>query len=342
MFHISAPGSVCEIIPDGMKISLVTPAAPKSLSGNRATAVRWARFLMDSGHEVVVEETWDGTETDLMIALHARRSHPSISAFAKAYPDLPLVVVLTGTDLYRDLHTDGNAKESLELATRLVVLQEAALDELDTLHRRKTSVIYQSAEPTEPVQPDKRFFEICVIGNLREVKDPFRAALAARLLPHESRIQVLHAGKAQDKGFEEEARAHMDASPRYRWLGELPHEEVRSLLSRSRLLVQSSVMEGGANTVCEALAAGTPVIASDIPGNVGMLGKDYPGYYPVGDTEKLAALLDKAERDEGFYRALQEACGARRHLVLPDNERGALNGLVTEITTYSRNRAAGI
>jgi putative glycosyltransferase (TIGR04348 family) len=325
-----------------MKISLVTPAAPKSLSGNRHTAVRWVRFLVDSGHEVMVEETWSGDDADLMIALHARRSHPSISAFAKAHPDLPLVVVLTGTDLYRDIHTDENAQESLELATCLVVLQEAGLDELEYRHRQKASVIYQSAEPTEPAQPDERFFDVCIVGNLRGVKDPFRAALAARLLPSESRIRIRHAGKAPDKGFEEEALSHMDATPRYRWLGELPHEEVRSLLSRSRLLVQSSVMEGGANSVCEALAAGTPVIASNIPGNVGMLGKDYPGYYPVGDTEKLAALLEKAERDEGFYRALQEACGARRRLVLPDNERGALNGLVTEITTDSRNRAAGI
>jgi putative glycosyltransferase (TIGR04348 family) len=330
------------MIPDGMKISIVTPAAPKSLSGNRHTAVRWARFLRESGHEVSVEETWDGEQAELMISLHARRSHPAISAFADAHPDRPLIVALTGTDLYRDLRTDENAQESLDLATSLVVLQEAALDELEDRHRRKTRVIYQSAEPSGPLPPDQNFFDICVVGNLREVKDPFRAALAVQLLPSGSGIRVLHAGKAQNEQFEKEARAHMESSPRYRWLGELPHGDAHDLLSRSRLLVQSSVMEGGANSVCEALAAGVPVAASDIPGNVGMLGKDYPGYYPFGDTEALASLLEKAERDTDFYRSLKKACEARRHLFLPEREREALEALVTEITPQSKNRAADI
>jgi putative glycosyltransferase (TIGR04348 family) len=325
-----------------MKITIITPAAPKSLSGNRTTAVRWASFLEESGHEVTVEETWNGEYADLMISLHTRRSHPSISAFASSHPEKPLIVVLTGTDLYRDIRTDANARESLDLATRLVVLQVAGLDELDPQHRDKTRVIYQSAEPAEPAHRDESHFDVCVIGSLRDVKDPFRTALAAQLLTKESRIRISHAGKAHDRQIEKEAWAHMDASPRYRWLGELQHESVRSLLSRSRILVQSSLMEGGANSVCEALSAGTPVIASNIPGNVGMLGRDYPGYYPVGDTEALASLLDKAERDEDFYRSLEAACEARRYLVLPERERGALESLVMEITAGRKNQAADI
>ncbi len=124
-----------------MRITIVTPAPPGSLKGNRTTAVRWARFLRAAGHEVAVEETWSGAATDLLIALHARRSHPSIAAYATGHPDRPLAVVLTGTDLYRDIHTDETARESLELATCLVVLQEAGLDELDRRHWRKTRVI---------------------------------------------------------------------------------------------------------------------------------------------------------------------------------------------------------
>ncbi len=321
---------------------MVTPAPPGSLKGNRTTAVRWAGFLGESGHEVAVEESWNGEDADLMIALHARRSHASISAYARTHPDRPLVVVLTGTDLYRDIRTDESARESMELATRLVVLQEAGLDELAKRLRRKTRVIYQSAEPSRRLPPDERSFDVCVVGNLREEKDPFRTALAARLLPPDSRIRVSHAGRARDGRFEKEARAHMEASSRYRWLGELPHAKVRTLLSRSRLLVQTSIMEGGANSVCEALSTGVPVVASGIPGNVGMLGGNYPGYYPVGDTGALAALLEKAEHDEGFYRSLEEVCEARRRLVSPKRERGALEALVTEITAESKNRAADI
>jgi putative glycosyltransferase (TIGR04348 family) len=314
-----------------MKISLITPAGPGSRQhGNRATAVRWARFLRQSGHKVSLKEDWGGERCDLMIALHARRSHPSIERYAAAYPGRPLVVALTGTDLYRDIRSDAAARQSLELATFLIVLQELGVRELDPRHRSKTRVICQSAEPVRLRPPAKRFFDVCVIGNLRAEKDPFRCALAARLLPPTSRVRITHVGKPYDEEFAEEAQAHMVSSPRYRWLGEVPRWKARRLLSRSRLLAQPSIMEGGANVVSEALATGVPVIGSDIPGNVGILGADYPGYYEVGDEGALARLLHRAETDDVFYETLKAGCDARRYLVLPERERAALRSLVEE------------
>ena len=62
-----------------------------------------------------------------MLALHARRSHPSIKALPA---EKPLVVALTGTDVYRDIHESAEARESLELAHRLIVLQPKAAEEL--------------------------------------------------------------------------------------------------------------------------------------------------------------------------------------------------------------------
>ena len=314
-----------------VKISLVTPAGPGSRSGNRTTADRWARFLRQLGHAVLVEEVWSGEISGLMVALHTRRSHPSIKRYATVHPGHPLVVVLTGTDLYRDIRFDEDAQDSLRLATRVVVLQEAGLAELEPRHREKARVIYQSAEPIRPQPRAKTFFDVCVVGNLRAEKDPFRCALAARLLPPASRVRITHAGKAQDEEFAERARELASAEPRYRWLGEVPRWRVRRLLSRARLLVQSSVMEGGANAVAEALAAGVPVIASRIAGNVGMLGEDYPGYYPLGDEKALALLVERTETDAAFYESLQARCAARRPLTLPERERGALGGLVEEV-----------
>lgn len=311
----------------------MTPAASRSRSGNRATAARWARFLRRSGHRVLVDEEWkpSGNGPEVMVALHARRSYPSIRRYADHHPDRPLVVALTGTDLYRDIRSDRDARESLELATRLVVLQERGTRELEPRHREKTRVIYQSTDPISRRDPPKRHFDAAVVGNLREEKDPFRAALALRLLPEDSRLRVTHAGKARNEGFAEEARYHERAVPGYRWLGEVPRWRVRRLLSRVHLLVQSSVMEGGANAVSEALGAGLPVIASEIPGNIGMLGEDYPGYYPAGDTEALARLLRRAETDDGFYRKLEAHCADRRELVSPAREQGSLSGLVEEL-----------
>ena len=314
-----------------MRLALITPASPTSRYGNRRTAERWAAFLQDDGHEVSISESWTGEPADAMLALHARRSHESITRFATEYPRKALIVALTGTDLYRDIHHDKNAQESLALATRLVVLQEAGLMELSPVHREKTWVVYQSAEPVERRRPSEKSFEVVVIGHLRTEKDPFRAALAATLLPPASRIRVIQAGGARDPILAAEAESLMRDNQRYRWLGEVSHEEVRDLLSRARLLVQSSFMEGGANAISEALAAELPVVASDIPGNIGMLGAGYPGYYPPGDEQALARILQKAERDAGFYAKLQAGCEMRRHLVSAEHERESLRALISTL-----------
>lgn len=311
-----------------MKIVIVTPAAARVRNGNRNTAERWATFLRQLGHQVSIQVEWDGSSADLMLALHARRSHISIKQFSQRWPDRPLVVVLTGTDLYRDIQHDVNARESLQLATRLVVLQDMGPQELAPALREKTEVIYQSALPIAPATPTKRHFSVCVIGNLREEKDPLRCALAARLLPEDSRIRITHLGQALSPVLAQQAQELMSSTRRYRWLGGRPHWQVRRKLAHCRLVVVSSRMEGGANVISEALAADVPVIASRMPGNIGMLGADYAGYYPLEDEDALAKILYRAETSQEFYRLLQQQCRKRKELVQPERERAGLARLL--------------
>ena len=313
-----------------MNIAIVTPAAAGSRHGNRNTAMRWAALLRDLGHRVRVQVAWDGAPADVMIALHARRSHDSVVRYAFSRPQRPLLLVLTGTDLYRDIRVDANAQESMELASRMIVLQEAGLKELAPRLRAKTRVIYQSAPPVAPRSPLKSGFEVVVSGHLREEKDPFRAAMALAHLPLKSRLRVTHIGKAMTPELARAARAWADREPRYRWLGELPHARALRTLSRARLMVISSLMEGGANVVSEALTAGVPVIASHISGNIGMLGPRYAGYYPVENERAMAGLLWRAESDPAFYRKLRAQCKARRGLVAPRRERLELKKLLAE------------
>jgi putative glycosyltransferase (TIGR04348 family) len=315
-----------------MKIALITPARPATRSGNRNTAMRWAQLLRELGHAVEVQVNWNGAPADLMIALHARRSHASIGRFAAAYPARPVVLALTGTDLYRDIRIDADAKRSLQLATRMIVLQEMGLAELAPGLRRITRVIYQSTRPVRRVPPLKSCFEVCLSGHLREEKDPFRLAAALQYLPQQSRIRVAHLGAAMNVDMATTAHDWMEHEPRYRWVGELPHWLALRRLARSRLMVISSCMEGGANVVTEALAAGVPVIASRIPGNVGMLGADYAGYYPVGNERALARLLWHAESDPEFYRKLKRQCAARRHLISRAREKDGLRRLLRELS----------
>jgi putative glycosyltransferase (TIGR04348 family) len=315
-----------------LRIALVTPAAAHARNGNRNTATRWAAFLRDARHRVTLEQRWSGGEPDMLVALHARRSYDSIARFAERFANRPLVVVLTGTDLYRDLPDDAHAQRSIALATRLVVLQDAAADELAPALRTKTRVIYQSARKIERQPALRSCFEIVVSGHLRTEKDPFRAAAAAAHLPASSRIRITHVGRALGADMESEARAWMAREPRYRWLGELAHARALRVLARSRAMVISSRMEGGANVVSEALSSGVPVIASRVSGNIGMLGRDYAGYYPVGDERALARTLERLESEAGFYSVLEDACRARAALVAPEAERAALEALVAELT----------
>lgn len=311
---------------------MACPAPPRSRKGNRVTALRWARILKELGHRLIIGRDYDATPCDLMVALHARRSYPAIAHYRKLHPTGPLVLALTGTDLYRDIRTSRRAQHSLELADRFVLLQPCGLDELPAHVRGKGRVIYQSAQPLEArPAPRRHIFEVCVLGHLRHEKDPFRAALALSLLPAESRIRVTHAGQAMSPAMERQARRLMEREPRYRWLGEVPRWRARHILARSRLLVLSSRMEGGANVISEALALRVPILASRISGSVGLLGARYAGFFPVEDTAALAELLVRAESDARFYGRLQQSCAQLAPLVEPARERAGWEGLLREL-----------
>lgn len=252
--------------------------------------------------------------------------------FRGLYPNRRIVLALTGTDLYGDIRTRRSARQALEWADRLVVLQPLAVDELSHRLQAKVRTIYQSVRPPRSVaKPSSRVFQVCVMGHLRPVKDPLRAAKAARLLPVSSRTQVVHVGGALSAMMERAARVESAANPRYRWVGEVPRGRALRILSRSRLLVLTSKMEGGANVISEAIAMSVPVISSRIPGSVGLLGEDYGGYFPVGDTQALAALLQRAETDSAFYESLRSWGVGLQPIFDPARERRSWASLLDEL-----------
>jgi putative glycosyltransferase (TIGR04348 family) len=320
-----------------MEICLVTPAPPRSQKGNRITALRWARLLRSLGHRVYIEQRYRRRRCGLLIALHARRSFASIAGYRDLHPEGPLVLALTGTDLYDDLQRSSQAQEALQLADRLVLLQPRGIEALPEGARAKARVIYQSVtlpatlRRARPGPPDG-FFQVCVLGHLRPVKDPFRAALATHRLPRASRIEVIQVGQALSPAMEARAARETLRNPRYHWLGELPRAAALRVLARSHLLALTSKMEGGANAISEAVVLGVPVIASHIPGSLGLLGDDYPGYFPPGDTRALTALLRRAETDAAFYAALRAHCDRLRPLFDPAREAETWHGLLQELT----------
>ena len=292
------------------------------------TALRWQGFLEELGYSVEVTESWSGEDAGALIALHAYRSHQSIAQFKKRYPSRPIVLILTGTDLYRDMQNHSEVLQSMEIADQLIVLQSSALDSIPPSLRYKAQVIYQSVEIdlTDPIA--KEDFLVSVIGHLREEKDPFCVARSLPLLPSDSKINVQHLGQAMNSQMEDLARNFNATLDRYQWIGEVSHTDALRLLSQSRLMVISSLMEGGAHVVSEAIALGIPVIASDIPGNRGLLGEDYPAYYPKGDERALANLLYRSETIPSFYASLQKHIVLRKELIKPAREKQSIQEMV--------------
>jgi putative glycosyltransferase (TIGR04348 family) len=315
-----------------MKLCIVTPAPKGSRSGNRISAIRWAKMLRRLGHRVSIVERYDGRPADVLLALHAKYSADSVRRFHREREGAPIIVALTGTDLYRDLPRSVTALRSLELATRIIVLQPLAIHRIPRAQRKKARVILQSTPaPRKLPKPRAASFDVCVVGHLRTVKDPLRTAMASRRLPLRSRIAVLHAGAALTPAWQARAEREQERNPRYRWLGELSPAKARTLIARSRLMVLSSKMEGGANVIAEALLSGTPVLASAIDGSIGQLGARFPGLFPVGDTAALGALMGRAECESEFLETLARWGRRLAPAYAPELELAALETLLAEL-----------
>ncbi len=328
----------CQTVPKSKPLlAIITPALADANNGNWQTAKRWATMLGDA-FEVELALTSQSLSRPFshyaaMIALHARRSASSVAAFAAACPASPLWVVLTGTDLYRDIATDSSAQASLRHASTLVVLQEQGIFDLPTELRHKAHVVFQSAPLTPRITSlfDESHLKIAVVGHLRAEKSPETTIAVARLLAQKgfaSRIQ--HVGSLLDKRYENDVLAlQNDAPQHYQWLGGLSHTDSLAVIASSDVLLHPSAMEGGALAIIEAIQCGTPVIASRVAGHIGLLGSDYLGFFDWGDAQGAATLLQRFATDSVFQAQLLAQCAKRSALFDPITERQTLLKLLT-------------
>jgi putative glycosyltransferase (TIGR04348 family) len=320
------------------RVLIVSPALASANNGNWQTAWRWSQMLRPS-FATTIAQGWNGEPFDVMLALHARRSAPSIAQWAQAQgvaSDAPgLGVVLTGTDLYHDILTDAQAQASLFYAQRLVMLQECAPDALPMALRHKARVIFQSTSTQPPVDKSPRQLRAVMVGHLRDEKSPQTLFAAAHLLQDHADLFIDHIGEALDADLGTQAQACAAACPHYRWLGGMAHAATRRAIQRAHVLVHASRLEGGAHVIMEAVCSGTPVLASRVAGNVGMLGANYAGYFDHGDAQGLADLLLRCRADQHstdpLYHQLQAQCALRAPLFAPEREEEALLKLVHEL-----------
>ncbi len=314
------------------RVVIVSPALASANNGNWQTAKRYANMLATTCTVRIVSE-WDGARTDdVLIALHARRSYSSIAAWYAQRGSEGLCVVLTGTDLYRDIKQDLQAQQSLGWAKSLIVLQPAGLAELPTKFQDKTQVLFQSTSTRQTLLKTNRHVRAVMVGHLRSEKSPQTFFEVATLLAERSDIELRHIGGEHDQVLAQQAHDTAAKHPNYQFLGARSHEQTRRYIQRSHVLVHPSVMEGGAHVIMEAICSGVPVLASRIAGNIGMLGEDYAGFFTTGDAHELAKLLIRFREDASFAAQLQMQCGQRAYLFEAARERSGLITIVQDLT----------
>lgn len=319
------------------RLVIVTPALADANNGNWQTAQRWARCLAGAFRVRLVKH-WPDAEAahdQAMIALHARRSAPSIDAWHTLRGSAGLGVVLTGTDLYRDIHADTEAQRSLAQARTLVVLQALGTSALAAEHRPKARIIIQSC-PTRKVLPKtERHLRAVMVGHLRPEKSPETLFAVAGLLAERNDIRLDHIGGILDPKLGKLAQQTQARFPHYRWLGPLPHRACRDRIQRAHLLVHCSHIEGGAHVIMEAVTSGTPVLASHIDGNAGMLGADYAGYFPCGDAKalasRLAACRDSQTDPQGLLQRIVQQSHIRSAVFSREAECAAVRRLAQDL-----------
>lgn len=300
-----------------------SPYAESTSQGNTVTAARMERVFCDSGYRVThSQKEYRGEPADVMVALNARKSAKAIARFRYLHPDSKLIVVLTGTDIN---HPDAEIESSptwrsMEISDVLVLLHDASQAAVPQQFQHKCSTIYPSVTLPSKIEHTPRHddFTIVMAGNMREEKNPELAIKASAKLPDGLKIHVY--GEFDEAGSDPIIKH-----------GVVAHGEVLTVMSEAHVLLNTSVHEGGANAICEAITMGLPVIASKIRGNIGMLGDDYLGFFPSGDARALVEILLRSSSDKAFYSTLKSQLVGRAPLFTYAAESKAWSALVSEL-----------
>jgi putative glycosyltransferase (TIGR04348 family) len=310
---------------------VVTPAARGSRSGNRTTALRIAALLRRCGPSVGLRSPATREPADLLVAVHAVKSRDCVLAHQTAQPDRHRVVLLAGTDIYPDFAPEPATLAALQAASAIVALQPLAVAALPAALRTKARTIVQSAVAATATARPSDHFAVCVLAHLRAIKQPLLPFAALAMVDRNLSVRVTLAGRALDPELATAASAWSRREPRATYCGELDRLAARRLIASSHLLVVPSAAEGGANVVSEAIAAGTPVVATSVPGNLGLLGADWPGLFAPGDAAGLAALLTQLASDPVRYADLVQRTRSLQDRVAVATELAAWRQLLQDL-----------
>lgn len=149
------------------------------------------------------------------------------------------------------------------------------------------------------------------VGRLARQKRVRDLLWGVELLRHlQPAVRAFIVGDGPLRGSLQDFTLRIGTQDRVRFLGH--RHDVRRILPAFDVLWLASDFEGQSNSIMEAMSAGLPVVASDIPANRELVVRDETGLlFPVGDCAALARQTDRLLGDAALARRLGEA-GKRR------------------------------
>jgi len=263
--------------------------------------------------------------SDVVVALHAGHCHRALEVWRSLGKPIPLIFIVSGTDLFQPILEENVVSDEFRSAcsdAESIVTLARGLhryypEEERDLWRDRTQTILQGANPIAWQLSEASTQLAVVIGNLRSIKDPWLPVEALSVLKQRGTasglapLEVQHYGSLLDEADQQRVESAQARLPgpdlRWCWKSEVSRGQIENLMSLAPLLIHPSVHEGGANVVGEFLVSGLPILASRAPGNLGLLGEDWPGLFDVGDAHGLADLLHRWRTSGDFRNSLFSA-----------------------------------
>lgn len=291
------------------RILMVSPSN-RSQRGNTITVERLQRGLTARGYDIDVWSMEENCITNHPAANLDLRQYGLVHGFHALHfarflqarevpPDLPMIITATGTDLHYDLQ--GKEKTLIEgvfqSAGKIIVFHQDFIAPLAKAYpglSARLVCIPQGVELPEgevfslkSYNLQKDDFIFLLPSGLRPVKNLEIAMNAlADLQPDYPRLKLIIMGAALDPAYSQKILARVDTLPWIVYLGEVPHEQVRSVIEVSHVVMNCSLAEGQPQGALEAMSVGLPCILRTAPGNLHIIEHGKEGFY-VGDEREL-------------------------------------------------------
>ena len=209
------------------------------------------------------------------------------SEHGRVFPEKPWRALAQRLLLRR---VDAAFAVSEQLKSDLVRELRIPADRIEVLHNGVDIARFQRLPVRAPAGDAARVLVIGSVGRLAAVKNYALLLHAMARLPAAPACRLILIGEGPEKTALRQLAAQLGLEARVEFSGH--REDVPQLLEQLDLFVLPSLSEGMSNTVLEAMAAGLPVLASDVGGNRELIASDQTGVlFPSGDVAALAGEL---------------------------------------------------